>query len=71
MFNGEIYNHNDLRGYLKKAGFSFDTKSDTEVLLKTYIHFGEKCLDYINGMYAFVIYNKKIEKLFFQEITLE
>lgn len=65
VFNGEIYNHNDLRRYLIKAGFSFDTKSDTEVLLKAYIHYGKDCLDYINGMYAFVIYNKEDKEIVF------
>jgi asparagine synthase (glutamine-hydrolysing) len=58
VFNGEIYNYIELREELKKEGITFKTNSDTEVLLKSYIHYGESCLDKLNGMFAFVIYDK-------------
>lgn len=63
IFNGEVYNHNELRNELKSA-FNFRTNSDTEVILNTYIKFGEKCLDKFQGMFSFAIYDKKSKKLF-------
>lgn len=64
VFNGEIYNYEDIRNELLKKEIKFKTESDTEVLLKGYIHYGEKILDKINGMFSFVIYNKKSNQLF-------
>ncbi len=58
VFNGEIYNYNDIKSKLISNGYKFDTKSDTEVLLKAYHCFGNEFIDMLNGMYAFVIYNK-------------
>ncbi len=58
IFNGEIYNYLELRSLLIQRGYTFRSHSDTEVLLKMYIEFKEKCLDKLNGMFAFVIYNK-------------
>ena len=58
VFNGEIYNHNDLRRELEEAGCSFLSKSDTEVLLHGYQKWGGRTLrERIKGMYAFVIYD--------------
>lgn len=54
IFNGEIYNYIELA---KEEGFELATTSDTEVLLRLYMKYGEKCLDKLNGMFAFVIYN--------------
>lgn len=64
IFNGEIYNYIEIRETLKKEGHSFKTNSDTEVLLKSYLHYGKKCVDYFEGMWSFAIYNKKTKELF-------
>ena len=61
--NGEGYNRNELRNEIKSE-FNFRTNSDTEVILNTYIKFGEKCLDKFQGMFSFAIYDKKLKKLF-------
>lgn len=57
VFNGEIYNYIELRKILQKNGYDFKTSSDTEVILKSYDYWGEKCVDYFNGMWSFVICN--------------
>jgi asparagine synthase (glutamine-hydrolysing) len=64
VFNGEIYNFQDVREDLIKRGYKFKTKSDTEVILHAYEEFGEKCVDYLRGMFAFAIWNKTDESLF-------
>jgi asparagine synthase (glutamine-hydrolysing) len=64
VFNGEIYNYQFLKFQLKKMGYEFDTNSDTEVLAAAYLAYGERCVDYFNGMFAFVIYDTKTQKLF-------
>lgn len=58
-FNGEIYNYIELREELKRLGRAFKTESDTEVLLQAYKEWGEECLDKLNGMFAFAIYDGK------------
>jgi asparagine synthase (glutamine-hydrolysing) len=58
-FNGEIYNFQELREQLRKEGVQFKTNSDTEVLLEGYGHWGEAIVDRINGMFAFVIWDRK------------
>lgn len=63
-FNGEIYNYKELRKNLEKKGHVFSTKSDTEVILKTYIEYGDECPKYLDGMFAFVIWNSDTKKLF-------
>lgn len=55
IFNGEIYNYVELRAELQKQGVVFRTVSDTEVLLKAWIRWGENCLRKLDGMFAFVI----------------
>ena len=57
VFNGEIYNHKELRTDLRKSN-KFITNSDTEVLLTSYINYGEKCLDKLRGMFTFIIYDE-------------
>lgn len=57
LFNGEIFNYIELREELAVQGVVCRTKSDTEVLLNAFIHWGERCLDKLNGMFAFVIYD--------------
>ena len=64
VFNGEIYNYIEIREELKKKGHGFVTNSDTEVLLKAYIEYGEDCVKYFEGMWAFAIWNAKQGKLF-------
>jgi asparagine synthase (glutamine-hydrolysing) len=64
VFNGEIYNYLDLKKSLGSKGYSFNTTSDTEVMCAAYMEYGEKCVDYFNGMFAFVIYDKKKQLLF-------
>ena len=63
-FNGEIYNYKELREQLIKAGHSFYTATDSEVLIHGYEEWGEKLLDKLRGMFAFVIYNKLTGELF-------
>ncbi len=63
-YNGEIYNTEELRKLLMEEGVIFREKSDTEVLLNAFIKWGEKCVDFLNGIYAFAVYNKKNKELF-------
>jgi asparagine synthase (glutamine-hydrolysing) len=64
VFNGEIYNYKDLKRDLEKKGYKFNTTSDTEVIIYLYKEYGAKCLDYLNGMFAFAIYNENDKSLF-------
>ena len=63
-YNGELYNTEDLRRELLLLGHNFSEKSDTEVLLTAYIQWGENCVDRLNGIYAFAIYDIKNRKIF-------
>jgi len=62
-FNGEIYNYKELRKILLDKGCSFQTTSDTEVLLKAYQEFGETFIDRLRGMFSFVIWDCKKKEL--------
>ena len=66
VYNGEIYNHNDLREELISKGYSFESNSDSEVLLNLFIEYGadEVFLNKLRGMFAFCIYNRKDGSLF-------
>ncbi|MCJ0741499.1 asparagine synthase (glutamine-hydrolyzing) [Pedobacter montanisoli] len=64
VFNGEIYNHKDLRAQLIKDGYKFETTSDTEVLLKLFHQKGPECIDLLNGIFAFSIYNALTGEVF-------
>ncbi|MCL1863488.1 MAG: asparagine synthase (glutamine-hydrolyzing) [Defluviitaleaceae bacterium] len=64
VFNGEIYNHRELRDDLEKMGRTFKTTSDTEVLLHLFEEYGEKMMVSLRGMFAFVIYNHETGELF-------
>jgi len=64
IYNGEIYNYIELRDELKQKGYSFNSNSDSEVLLKSYQEWVEECLNKFNGMWAFVIYNIKTKEIF-------
>ena len=59
IFNGEIYNYLELKKKLLKKGYIFKTKSDTEVLLAAFNEYGEKVFEYLNGMWAFAIWDDK------------
>ncbi|MFZ1787617.1 MAG: asparagine synthase (glutamine-hydrolyzing) [Saprospiraceae bacterium] len=63
-YNGEIYNFIDIRNQLLALGYVFRTSSDTEVILASFHHYGNKCLQYLDGMFAFVIYDKETKNLF-------
>lgn len=64
VFNGEIYNYIELRRELEDAGRAFRTKTDTEVLLAAYLHWGADCLHRLNGMFAFAIHDALAQTLF-------
>lgn len=61
IFNGEIYNFKELRTTLAQQGVAFTSQSDTEVLLKSYLHYGIACLEQFIGMFAFIIVDKRAE----------
>ena len=63
VFNGEIYNYVELRQELKNQGFTFETNSDTEVILKAYQAHGLESINMLNGMFAFLIYDKRKEQI--------
>ena len=65
IFNGEIYNYIELK---KQFNIHTKTETDTEVLLELYKKIGINCLEKLNGMFAFVIYDLKKKKFFAQEI---
>lgn len=65
VFNGEIYNYQELRSELRKLGYTFTTSSDTEVLAAMYLEYGESALGMLNGMFAFVIYDLANNVIFF------
>lgn len=64
VFNGEIYNYKELRDELISKGLTFKSESDTEVLLKGYIFYDVNILKKLRGMFAFVIWDKKENKIF-------
>lgn len=64
VFNGEIYNFQELRQDLITRGHRFVTASDTETIVHAYEEFGEACVDRLRGMFAFAIWDAKREKLF-------
>ncbi len=64
VFNGEIYNYLELKEELLSDGILFSTNSDTEVLLQLFIKYKEKCLDKLNGFFAFAVFDKQEKSLF-------
>jgi asparagine synthase (glutamine-hydrolysing) len=63
-FNGEVYNHHELRDHLVSKGHVFRTKSDTEAIVHAYEEFGERCVDRLEGMFAFAIYDLRKREVF-------
>ncbi|MBK8187798.1 MAG: hypothetical protein IPK77_11485 [Cellvibrio sp.] len=59
IFNGEIYNFQEIRTKLEAMGVEFRTSGDTEVLLKAIVHFGEKIINDLMGMFSFCFYDKQ------------
>lgn len=63
-FNGEVYNFKEIRSELEILGHHFHSKTDTEVILNSYIQWGEECVSRFNGMFAFAIWDKVERNLF-------
>jgi asparagine synthase (glutamine-hydrolysing) len=64
VYNGEVYNHMDLRPALEGRGHTFKTNCDTETVLKAFQEYGPKCLDMFNGMFAVAIWDQQHRRLF-------
>ncbi len=64
VHNGEIYNYLELRSLLSDKGYSFISRTDTEVIVAAYSHYGPDCLQYFDGMFAFAIWDEKEKRLF-------
>src|SRR5437588_11059875 len=64
ILNGEIYNYRELRAQLKSKGHAFQTQTDTEVLIAAWAEWGEKCLDRLNGMFAFALWDDRERALY-------
>ena len=64
IFNGEIYNFKELKSDLKSMGHRFETEGDTEVILKSYSQWGTECLNKLEGMFVFCIWDDKKKQLF-------
>lgn len=63
-YNGEIYNFIELKEELMLAGFKFQSKTDTEIILAAYMHWGEDCVGHFNGMWSFAIYDNQKNTIF-------
>jgi asparagine synthase (glutamine-hydrolysing) len=64
-FNGAVYNYVELRRDLESRGHRFRSRSDTEVLLRSYLEWGTRCLEHFNGMWAFIIWDPRSRQAFF------
>ena len=63
-FNGEIFNYREIRTRLRALGYRFRTQSDTEVLLTAFRHWGERCVEHLNGQWAFAVWDRERRTLF-------
>ena len=64
VFNGEIYNYKELKSLLENKGYHFSSETDTEVIIYAYEEFGANCLAYLNGIFAFAIWDTRKKELF-------
>ena len=64
IHNGEVYNYIELKEELQKKGYTFISKSDTEVIVAAYDHWKEECVDHFDGMFAFAVWDEKEKELF-------
>jgi len=64
VFNGEIYNHKEIRAELENKGHQFKTKTDTEAIVHAYEEYGDSCVQKLNGMFAFAIWDNRNHTLF-------
>jgi asparagine synthase (glutamine-hydrolysing) len=64
VYNGELYNTDEVRQELISAGYDFSGHSDTEVVLKAYAHWGQDCVNKFNGIFAFAVWEKHRRRLF-------
>ena len=63
IFNGEIYNYIELRDELISKGYNFKTKSDTEVIIYSYLEYGHEFINKLNGMFSFCLFNKSNDEI--------
>lgn len=63
-YNGELYNTDEIRNNLESRGYNFFSHSDTEVVLKAYCEYREKCVEYFNGIFSFAVWEHGSKKLF-------
>ena len=64
VYNGELYNHQNLRKDLEAGGHRYRTKSDTETIVHLYEEYGRDCVQYLRGMFAFAIWDRRRRQLF-------
>ncbi|MBE6876107.1 MAG: asparagine synthase (glutamine-hydrolyzing) [Ruminococcus sp.] len=64
VYNGELYNTQEIRKNLEKQGYCFETHADTEAVLKAYICYGAECVRLFNGIFAFAVWEEKKQRLF-------
>jgi len=64
VYNGELYNYRELAAELEESGYSFDSRTDTEVVLRAFERWGPACLDRFNGMFAFAVWDSRERELF-------
>ena len=64
VYNGQIYNTKELKETLSENSFTFNGHCDTEVLLKSYIHYGNDVVHHLNGIFAFAVWDTKAQTLF-------
>jgi len=64
VFNGELYNYQEIKSELEEKGHKFNSESDTEVIINSYIEWGTNCVNHFNGMWAFAIYDRERNILF-------
>ncbi len=63
-YNGEVYNYLEIKNELERNGYAFDSQSDTEVVLKAYHFWGDKCIEKFNGMWSFIIWDNNLKSIF-------